>query len=147
MDRREFLKRFINCTFGIIGLGALASSVYLYPPEIKKMEIKYFPALDLKDTPRKGVKKITLTYNGNSGQEEVGIFLAALPDGLTAFSASCSHLGCLVGWDSRKEEFLCPCHGGRYDINGNVIGGPPPAALTRLPVENRGGKIFVGIKV
>jgi len=111
------------------------------------MEMKYFPAVEINDAPQKGVKKVTLTYTGDSGKEEAIIFLASLPQGLTAFSSVCSHLGCIVDWDSQKEEFVCPCHGGRYDINGNVIGGPPPAPLDNLPIETRDGKIFVGIKV
>jgi cytochrome b6-f complex iron-sulfur subunit len=147
VDRRDFLKEFIKWTLGILGLSAFASSIFLYPPEAKKMEIKYFPAADINDAPQKGVKKITLTYTANNGTEEAIIFLAVLSQGLTAFSSVCSHLGCIVDWDSRKEEFVCPCHGGRYDMKGNVIGGPPPAPLVNLPIEIRDGKIFVGIKV
>ena len=147
MDRREFLKRFIRWSFSILGLSAFASSIFLYPSEIKKMEVKYFPVLDADEAPQKGVKRGTITYKDNRGESERRIFLAALPEGLTAFSAVCSHLGCIVDWDSKNEQFLCPCHGGKYDINGNVAGGPPPAPLTRLPVENWEGKIFVGIKV
>jgi len=147
VDRREFLKRFIRWSFSILGLSAFASSIFLYPSEIKKMEVKYFPVLDADEAPQKGVKRGTITYKDNRGESERRIFLAALPEGLTAFSAVCSHLGCIVDWDSKNEQFLCPCHGGKYDINGNVAGGPPPAPLTRLPVENWEGKIFVGIKV
>jgi len=148
VERREFLKKLIKWVPGILGGSALTSSIiYLYPSEEKKMETKYFPAIELEEAPRKGIKRINLTYTDEGRENETRIFLATLSEGLTAFSAVCSHLGCIVDWDSRQEQFLCPCHGGRYDINGNVIGGPPPAPLTRLPVENRDGKIFVGIKV
>ncbi|MBI5050140.1 MAG: Rieske 2Fe-2S domain-containing protein [Nitrospirae bacterium] len=125
----------------------LASSIHLYPKEVKEMQTRYFPAINSDDAPRKGVKKTTLTYTDNSGENEARIFLAVLPEGLTAFSAVCSHLGCLVDWDRGKELFLCPCHGGKYDIAGNVAGGPPPESLTRLPVEIREGKVFVGVTV
>jgi cytochrome b6-f complex iron-sulfur subunit len=46
-----------------------------------------------------------------------------------ALSAVCTHLGCLVKWDSNKEELFCPCHMAKYDINGNVKSGPAPKAL------------------
>lgn len=48
-----------------------------------------------------------------------------------AFSAVCTHLGCLVKWNATKSEFLCPCHGGVFDANGVNIGGPPPKPLKR----------------
>ena len=112
-----------------------------------KIIIKYFPILELKDAPEKGVKKTSLTYTDDSGENEITIFLAALPEGVTAFSAVCSHLGCIVDWDSKTEQFLCPCHGSKYDVNGNVIGGPAPAPLERLITEIKEEKIFVGIKV
>ena len=112
-----------------------------------KIIIKYFPILELKDAPGKGVKKTSLTYTDDSGENEITIFLAALPEGVTAFSAVCSHLGCIVDWDSKTEQFLCPCHGSKYDVNGNVIGGPAPAPLERLITEIKEGKVFVGIKV
>ncbi len=112
-----------------------------------KIIIKYFPILELKDAPGKGVKKTSLTYTDDSGENEITIFLAALPEGVTAFSAVCSHLGCIVDWDSKTEQFLCPCHGSKYDVNGNVIGGTAPAPLERLITEIKEEKIFVGIKV
>ena len=112
-----------------------------------KIIIKYFPILELKDAPGKGVKKTSLTYTDDSGENEITIFLAALPEGVTAFSAVCSHLGCIVDWNSKTEQFLCPCHGSKYDVNGNVIGGPAPAPLERLITEIKEGKVFVGIKV
>jgi cytochrome b6-f complex iron-sulfur subunit len=69
------------------------------------------------------------------------------PEGLAVFSATCSHLGCLVNYHRDKREFVCPCHGGRYDLAGRNIAGPPPAPLARLPVRKQAGMILVGIKV
>lgn len=48
---------------------------------------------------------------------------------LRAFSAVCTHLGCIVQWKKETGTFLCPCHAGRFDANGNVISGPPPKPL------------------
>ena len=74
-------------------------------------------------------------------------FVVSSGAGLMALSPVCSHLGCLVNWNSHRREFLCPCHGGRYTMTGAVIGGPPPAPLTRLPFEIKDGKMYVGIAV
>lgn len=57
-------------------------------------------------------------------------------------SATCSHLGCTVNWDDATGEFACPCHGGRFDADGQVMDGPPPAGLTRLPASVRDGYVY-----
>ncbi|MDH5477430.1 MAG: Rieske 2Fe-2S domain-containing protein [Nitrospinota bacterium] len=46
-----------------------------------------------------------------------------------ALSPICPHLGCIVKWREKEKEFLCPCHGGRFDSKGIVLGGPPPFPL------------------
>ena len=52
---------------------------------------------------------------------------------LNILSNSCAHLGCPVRWFPEKHEFLCPCHGGLYDINGGYVGGPPPRGMYSYP--------------
>jgi glycine/D-amino acid oxidase-like deaminating enzyme/nitrite reductase/ring-hydroxylating ferredoxin subunit len=52
------------------------------------------------------------------------------PDGqLHALSAVCTHMGCLVGWNSTDRSWDCPCHGSRFAIDGSVIHGPAVRAL------------------
>ena len=46
---------------------------------------------------------------------------------ISAISTTCTHLGCTVG--VADTGFACPCHGSRYDQDGNVTGGPAPKAL------------------
>ena len=46
---------------------------------------------------------------------------------LAAISTTCTHLGCIVG--IADTGFACPCHGSRYDQDGNVTGGPAPKPL------------------
>lgn len=62
-------------------------------------------------------------------------------DSFVVLTATCTHLGCLVSYQSQNEELACPCHGGRYDLNGNVLGGPPPDPLRRLRVEQDGERL------
>lgn len=61
-----------------------------------------------------------------------------------ALSAVCTHLGCIVQWEKDKQEFVCPCHAGRYSAEGTVLSGPPPKPLAKLPVTVAQGKITVG---
>jgi len=63
------------------------------------------------------------------------ILLVHTNTGYRAFSAVCTHLGCFVRYEHEKERFLCPCHMGLFDINGQVIGGPPPAPLREYEVK------------
>jgi Rieske Fe-S protein len=71
-----------------------------------------------------------------------------LVDRINVLSNSCAHLGCPVRWIVNAEgegEFLCPCHGGIYDINGGWVGGPPPRGMyryTKVKVEED-GKLYV----
>lgn len=46
---------------------------------------------------------------------------------LAAISTTCTHLGCIVGLS--ETGFACPCHGSRFDQDGNVTGGPAPRPL------------------
>lgn len=62
-----------------------------------------------------------------------------------AFSAICTHLGCIVDWDAHKKEIVCPCHAGVFDIEGRRVSGPPPKPLPYYPVSVADGKIFVKI--
>jgi len=46
---------------------------------------------------------------------------------LKAYRQTCTHLGCAVG--AADTGFACPCHGSRFDQDGNVTGGPAPRPL------------------
>jgi len=61
-----------------------------------------------------------------------------------ALSAVCTHLGCVVQWQDAQGEFLCPCHGGRFAVDGKVLSGPPPKPLESLPLALTGDQILVG---
>lgn len=62
---------------------------------------------------------------------------------LIAYSAVCTHLGCIVHWNAQRKAFLCPCHAAAFDDKGEVIDGPPPAPLRAYRVSEAGGKVYV----
>jgi glycine/D-amino acid oxidase-like deaminating enzyme/nitrite reductase/ring-hydroxylating ferredoxin subunit len=48
-----------------------------------------------------------------------------------AVSARCTHLGCLVSFNSAERAWECPCHGSRFGIEGEVLQGPAVRPLER----------------
>lgn len=64
--------------------------------------------------------------------------------GVAAFSAVCTHLGCIVGFDSTVRQIVCPCHDGHFNpANGSVISGPPPRPLAPVAVSVEKDQIFL----
>ena len=80
-----------------------------------------------------------ITYQGRPA-----VVLQTAPGEFVALSAVCTHLGCIVKWEADAAEFLCPCHGGRFSPQGEVISGPPPSPLESLPVTLEGDLLIVG---
>jgi menaquinol-cytochrome c reductase iron-sulfur subunit len=62
-------------------------------------------------------------------------------DNFTAFQVNCTHLGCPVNWLANAQLFLCPCHGGVYNGDGTVAGGPPPRRLFTYQTRIRDGRL------
>lgn len=71
------------------------------------------------------------------------LYLHREPKQVVAIDPACTHLGCRVKFQDAKMRYFCPCHGGVFDDEGQVVSGPPPKALERHPVRIRGGKIEV----
>ncbi|HEY6399727.1 MAG TPA: Rieske 2Fe-2S domain-containing protein [Solirubrobacteraceae bacterium] len=61
-----------------------------------------------------------------------------------ALSSRCMHLGCPVRYVSAAQRFICPCHGGVYDIRGRVAGGPPVRPLDRFYTRVYQGLVQIG---
>lgn len=54
---------------------------------------------------------------------------------LHELSAVCSHLGCIVHWNTPEKTWDCPCHGSRFDKLGKVVNGPANTDLA--PIEEK----------
>jgi glycine/D-amino acid oxidase-like deaminating enzyme/nitrite reductase/ring-hydroxylating ferredoxin subunit len=76
----------------------------------------------------RGLSKIAV-YRDEAGQ-------------LSACSAVCTHLGCIVHWNGEERSWDCPCHGSRFATDGRVLNGPALGDLERveLPGERPGGE-------
>jgi Rieske Fe-S protein len=45
---------------------------------------------------------------------------------------TCPHLGCLLMWNPDDLSWDCPCHGSRFDVDGNLLGDPAQENLAPL---------------
>ncbi|MGH8516613.1 MAG: ubiquinol-cytochrome c reductase iron-sulfur subunit [Panacagrimonas sp.] len=72
---------------------------------------------------------VRLAEGADQGQESKGV---------VAFSAVCTHEACSVSeWIPSEHCLLCPCHFSKFDVRdgGNVIEGPAPRSLPRVPLR------------
>ncbi len=67
---------------------------------------------------RRGIKKVAVYRDQDANLHEM--------------SAVCTHLGCIVAWNSSEHTWDCPCHGSRFDQYGHVINGPANRDLDRI---------------
>ena len=140
MPRRSFLMSFCLGTsmFSFGGFSAYAVGKYLFPPGALASEGEGGAVrIPFSELPV-GTAKI-IRYKGKPS-----IIVRASDRSVRALSAACTHLGCIVKWDSAKEALICPCHAAFFDLNGNVIGGPAPSPLQSLPVKIVQDEVIIG---
>lgn len=66
--------------------------------------------------------------------KEKKAYVIGAAGGIYALSAVCTHLGCITRFRSDERAIACPCHGSRFDLEGNVVHGPAPRPLPWLDV-------------
>ena len=72
-------------------------------------------------------------------------YVVRLPDGgLLAVYRRCTHLGCAVPYDPSVGQFVCPCHGSAFTMDGAVLNAPAPRPLDLFALTlNEVGEILV----
>ena len=134
-------RKFLNGLLGIFGIGGLGSVLYpvfryLTPVPHKGQEVSSVVAGTVEElTPNSG----KLFKFGT----KPGILIMTPSGEYRAFNAICTHLGCTVQYSKKETQIWCACHNGHYDLNGNVVSGPPPRALEEFDVSIKGKEIHV----
>ncbi len=131
--RRRFL--FVAGAAGIAAgtLGLLAAAMRSLVPEVLYEPPRRFPIGRPRD-----FAPSSATY-----LSEHRLFVFNTSEGFFALSAVCTHLGCTVR-DNGPEGFVCPCHGSRYDREGQVTNGPAPWPLPCYALSlSRRGELIV----
>ena len=138
MTRRNALVLFINSAAAVVGTGlsVVLGAFALRPPRAVQAD-RWVRAGGVSDlTPNVPVLRVvSLSRQDGWYRERARETVFLVWDGgkaVHAMSATCTHLGCQVRWDSDTTKFRCPCHGGVFDVQGNVVEGPPPRPLDRV---------------
>ena len=119
------------------GLGAAWAGFFLQRQFLTPAQSEAKPVeVPLAQLPVGSVKQIT--YQNNP------VLLMRSQESIVAMSMVCTHLACLVQWQESAQRFYCPCHQGKFDRNGEVLSGPPPVPLERVPVKVAQDKIVIG---
>ena len=133
LSRRDFLKLARNGFLYLSGVLALGGLLRFFSYETDPVDQTEY---DLGPASRFPVNSRTIL------SEPVAVLIHN-EDGFYAFSLLCTHLGCTVKADG--QGFACPCHGSRFDQNGNVVHGPAGKPLNGLRVvvtEEGNAKLF-----
>ena len=146
--RRRFLTSITTGILTVIGgiLGVLGGGAVLSSTGGRQED--WLAASALHDLPDNEPTAVTLSMMRVDGYREAlvrrTIFLVKTGESeVAAFDATCTHLGCLVGWDPQGQVFKCPCHGGVFDRSGAVMEGPPPEGLMKIATRVDGNRVMV----
>src|SRR5262245_45894208 len=112
-ERRKVLNWFLSTSLGALVVSILYPILrYASPPRIPEATTNQVEAGDVSDPQllQKGFKIVRF------GAEPV-ILLKAAEGDYRAFSATCTHLDCIVGFQKEQDRIWCNCHGGSYDLH------------------------------
>lgn len=148
-DRRGFLAATASCLASLPFVGGLFVLVRSgLAPAYSDLEKRLpLPLCRLKDVPEDGIRRIPISFEMRVGPA-VEIFSSAVfvtrdpeTSDVLVLSGQCTHLGCPVQLrdvetsGDAEAPLRCPCHGGKFSRTGEVLDGPPPRPLPRLPVR------------
>jgi len=109
---------------------------FMYPPDIPEASVNEVSAgkvQDLKPNSGKIVKFGSLPV----------LLVRTTETEWRAFSAVCTHLNCTVQYKDSSHQIWCACHNGLYNLNGQVVSGPPPKPLDEFAVHVRGDEVVI----
>jgi Rieske Fe-S protein len=131
LTRRALLKLFLG-TSGILALLPFASyGGYLsFRPEVNAEKKKIAKLSEI-------LPNSALYFQWpTDSPRDMNILIADDSMKLYAYNATCTHLGCQVGYQPALHLVMCPCHGSIFDpTSGRVMQGPARSSLTAIKLE------------
>jgi cytochrome b6-f complex iron-sulfur subunit len=141
METKKSRRNFINTViigWGIILLAPVFYGIvkYIIPPKLREKILESMQIGKISDVPYDSAKIIKFN--------KTPIVLVHNQEGqIKAFSAICTHLGCLVEYRNEDKKIHCNCHGSVFDLEGKNIGGPAPRPLQPYRVELKEDNVIV----
>lgn len=150
IERRDFIKATTTMIGGVIGaVIAIPSIAYLISPALEEVEDADEIALGPLEKYPVGIPTpFDFTRTRVNGWERTatnyGLFVYRKNENeVHVFCNICTHLGCKVTWHEDQKHYISPCHDGHFDIDGNVVSGPPPRPLDIYATRIENGELFV----
>ena len=150
VSRRRFLSGLIGAVAGIVGfVVAIPAIGYVISPGLKRAAGNDWINLGPESSIVPGVptpfKWTRMVEDGWVKSLQSGTAYAVQLEGqeLKVFSDVCTHLGCRVAWREDQQHFACPCHDGFFNIEGQVVAGPPPRPLVPLTHRVENGQLQI----
>jgi len=150
INRRQFVTVVVAAVGTVmaafIGLPAIG---YLISPATKVQEKdEWIPLGPLENYPVGVPTLFTFTRTTVNGWEKTANSYGAYvirytPEQHKVFSNMCTHLSCRVNWKEGVSEYVCPCHDGHFDIEGQVVSGPPPRPLDEYESKVEDGVLYI----
>ena len=148
--RRGFLITTIVAVQGAIAAAmAFVVGGAVLGPSFGTRRASWLRAAPLEDLDGDGPTPVTLRIIKQDGYRQVVerrvVYVSREGESVRVLDSTCTHLGCRTRYDAESKQFLCPCHGGAYDMEGQVVGGPPPAPLRQLEARVEDGHVVVQV--
>src|SRR5262245_37696955 len=151
LGRRSFFVRAILAVQATIGATvAFIVGGTTLAPSFTRREPTWLRAAELDGLPENQPVAVTLRITRQDGYSQATdrtvVYLVRTGEqDVRAMQSSCTHLGCRTAYDRQSKRIKCPCHGGVFDTQGNVVDGPPPAPLPRLNARVVDGHVQVQV--
>ena len=149
-------RRLSRRQFGVLGTqvaGALVGVLlgipivgFLISPLFRRQDVVWRQVGDISGVPDGEPTKFEVAFPQDvwtTAEENLAVYVVKSGEQTRIFSNVCTHMQCPVRWDPALHQFLCPCHGGLYDINGLNVGGPPPKPLPQYVNRIDGTTLYV----
>jgi Rieske Fe-S protein len=117
------------CQVAIGGTAALSVAAVGYPIITFLRLPQALGPEELMEVPMENLVEGYAYWGEHRGRQ---IVVIRLNDEIRAFDGMCTHLSCIVHWESANQRFLCPCHGAAFDDLGNPMAGPVNMPLRRV---------------
>ncbi len=149
-SRRRFLARVVVALNALVAMVvATPAAGYLLSPLLRRKSNQWV-AIGRSSKFVTGIpQRVTYEYDDEAGYSAERTrrvaFVGRSEDELIVLSPVCIHMGCNVAFYDTSSLFECPCHGGKYDMSGRVVEGPPPEPLRRFKTRVRDGNLEIQV--